>query len=351
MWYVFMEAFNEAGERHKPRQCMAKSVLYSAIKGEAKELIAPHMNPALAKYRQMNIKQYAREVQSVFEPVSDAPRMRMMFVLRKQNRLEHALKYAQHKLHLFLVAYPQEYPPWSVYYEETLNGLINSTVANEMRRYTPTPINNVPGFRTQIERIMQAMQGSVLAGQMKDTELVGIEMDVVINPVSYRNTETTAVLDRAESIGEEINAMRNNNCFHCNEPGHLIRDCPGKRAGTKPAQGINALQQGTNTTTDGETVETVGKRPYIPYKIIRKPPTHPIPVRRRKHVAVLETDDGKMYEDPFQETEEAGSGTRAQKMEPQVNTVNTEVKESDEESDYGNGFQDVPYCAETFLGD
>jgi hypothetical protein len=105
MWYVFMEDFYECGEKFMPRQCVAKSVLYSSVLGEAKKLIAPHMNPKLPKYRGMTVQQYSRQVQAVFEPVADAPRMRIQFVTRKQQRLEHASKYTQHKLHLFLMAY------------------------------------------------------------------------------------------------------------------------------------------------------------------------------------------------------------------------------------------------------
>ena len=345
MWYVFMEDFYECGEKFMPRQCVAKSVLYSSVVGEAKKLIAPHMNPKLPKYRGMTVQQYSRQLQAVFEPVADAARMRIQFVTRKQQRLEHASKYTQHKLHLFLMAYPQEYPPWSVFYEETLNGLINSSLANEMRRYRTTPINNVPGFKSQMERIIQAMQGSVLAGQLKPTELVGIEIDVVVNPNNYNDTETTTMVRQLHALEGEVNALKDPHCYFCNESGHRIQDCPRKMSGMQPSQGANSIPEQVMNTDNENSIEAVGRRP-VPYKLVRKPPSSRMPVKRRKIVSVLETEDGTLYEDWFQRKDSAEADIGE---ETQINTMDSNIADSGEESEHGNGFQD-PYTEDTFLG-
>ena len=346
MWYVYMEDFYECGEKFMPRQCVAKSVLYSSIKGEAKQLIAPHMNPKLPKFKSMTIQNYSKQIQAVFEPVADAPRMRLMFLTRKQNRMEHACKYAQHKLYLFLSAYPQEYPPWSVYYEETLNGLQNNTLANEMRRFTPTPINNIPEFKANMERIIQAMQGSVLAGHMKPTELVGVELDVVINPVNHLNTEIPVMRNHTNAVGEGINVIGNGNCFQCNEPGHLRRECPQRRRKTQSIQAINEVQEISGETDPDHSIEALGRR-YIPYKIIRKPPTSRMAFKRRKQVAAIEMEDGTKYEDVIQGTDSTEDVEVSETN--QINTMNLANPESSGSTEHGNGLRDT-YDENTFLG-
>jgi hypothetical protein len=243
------------------------------------------------------------------------------------------------------MAYPQEYPPWSVFYEETLNGLINSSLANEMRRYRTTPINNVPGFKSQMERIIQAMQGSVLAGQLKPTELVGIEIDVVVNPNNYNDTETTTMVRQLHALEGEVNALKDPHCYFCNESGHRIQDCPRKMSGMQPSQGANSIPEQVMNTDNENSIEAVGRRP-VPYKLVRKPPSSRMPVKKRKIVSVLETEDGTLYEDWFQRKDSAEADIG---RETQINTMDSNIADSGEESEQGNGFQD-PYTEDTFLG-
>jgi len=214
-----------------------------------------------------------------------------------------------------------------------------------MRRYTPSPINNVPGFKSQMARIIQAMQGSVLAGQLKPTELVGIEMDVVVNPTNYRNTETTTMVRQLHALEGEINALKNPNCYFCNEPGHIIRDCPRKMSGMKPSQGANSIPEQIADTETKHSIEAVGRRP-VPYKLVRKPLSSKMPVKKRKIVSVLETEDGTLYEDWFQREDSAEA---EMDKRTQINTMDSKNVDSGEESDHGNGFQD-PYTEDTFLG-
>jgi hypothetical protein len=287
-----------------------------------------------------------------------------MFLTRKQHRMEHACKYAQHKLYLFLSAYPQEYPPWSVYYEETLNGLQNNTLANEMRRFTPTPINNIPEFKANMERIIQAMQGSVLAGHMKPTELVGVELDVVINPVNHLNTDIPVMRNHTNAVGEGINVIGNGNCFQCNEPGHLRRECPQRRRKTQSIPGhlrrecpqrrrktqsiqaINEVQEISGETDPDHSIEALGRK-YIPYKIIRKPPTSRMAFKRRKQVAAIEMEDGTKYEDVIQGTDSTEDVEVSETN--QINTMNLANPESSGSTEHGNGLRDT-YDENTFLG-
>ena len=132
------------------------------------------MDPDLPRFRAMRFQQYARELKAVFEPVHDAPMLRVAFATRTQGRYEHVLKYVQHKLTAFLAAYTQSQPPWFIYYEETTNGLLNKPLASELRRYQPQPANNYMGYRNHLSGLLQARQADYLSGILKDNDMIGI---------------------------------------------------------------------------------------------------------------------------------------------------------------------------------
>ena len=68
----------------------------------------------------------------------------------------------------------------------------------------------------------------------------------------------------------------------------------------------------------------------------------------RKTISVLETGDGEYIVDPLQDAENQESGDE-EDLSPKINTLQMKEDTSDEESDYGYGFQNLGYCAESFF--
>ena len=357
VWDVFQADFMHVIKRFGVKERFSKSVLYSHILGEAKSLIVPHMDPDLPRFRAMRFQQYARELKAVFEPVHDAPMLRVAFATRTQGRYEHVLKYVQHKLTAFLAAYTQSQPPWFIYYEETTNGLLNKPLASELRRYQPQPANNYMGYRNHLSGLLQARQADYLSGILKDNDMIGIELDVLMNPVDYKAHKPDSATINSLTEGDTLNAMENRACYHCGQVGHLKPDCPRRMSGMAPAKGIGNDHEtsttGTSVNQVDKTIETVGnqRRRFIPYRIVRRPAGQnrsPSKYLKRKTISVLETEDGEYHVDPIQ-LEGTEDSDQVEALSSQLNTMSLEGPSSDEESLHDNGFQNVDYCVESFL--
>ena len=63
---------------------------------------------------------------------------------------------------------------------------------------------------------------------------------------------------------------------------------------------------------------------------------------------MLETEDGEYHVDPDQSLN-AEDSDQEEALSSQINTMSMEGPSSDEESHQDNGFQDIGYCAESFL--
>ena len=356
-WDVFQADFIHIAKRFGVKERLCKSVLYSHVIGEAKSLIVPHMDPDLPKFRSMRFPKYARELKAVFEPVHDAPMLRVAFATRTQGRYEHVLKYVQHKLTAFLAAYTQAQPPWFIYYDETTNGLLNKPLASELRRYRPQPANNYMGYRNHLSGLLHARHADYLSGILKDSDMVGIEIDVLMNPVDYKSSKPDSATVNSLTGGDTLNAMDQQSCYHCGQHGHMRRECPRKLSGMAPARGIENNQenssQGTSVNQVAPTIEAMGnqKRRYIPYRIVRRSTgTNKSPSKyiKKRTISVLETEDGEYHVDPEQ-SENMEDSDQEEALSSQINTMSMDGPSSDEESRQDNGFQDISYCAESFL--
>ena len=96
-----------------------------------------------------------------------------------------------------------------------------------------------------------------------------------------------------------------------------------------------------------------GRKGFVPYRIVRKPQGNsksPTKYLKRRNISVLETADGEYHVDPLQDGKDQESGTE-EKLSSQIKTLRLEEETSDEESDYGKGFQDIEYCTESFFLD
>ena len=208
-WDIFQADFAHSARRCGIQERLGKSVLYSNIKGEAKALIVPHMDLDLPHFRDMKFHQYAQELKAVFQPVNDAPMLRLVFTTRTQGQYEHVLKYVQHKFIAFMAAYPQSQPL----------GTLNTTKP-------PEPLNNYMGYRDQVSRLLQARQADYLSGNLKDSDMIGIEIDVLMNPVDYKVSNSMAAKEAVYSLDKDerdtINALGDaRTCFYCGKRGHV----------------------------------------------------------------------------------------------------------------------------------
>ena len=103
-----------------------------------------------------------------------------------------------------MAAYPQSQPPWYTYYDETTKGMLNKPLASELRRYRPEPLNNYLGNRDQVSRLLQARQADYLSGHLKDSEMVGIEIDVLMNPGDYKVSNSMVAKESVYSLDQNL---------------------------------------------------------------------------------------------------------------------------------------------------
>ena len=61
------------------------------------------------------------------------------------------------------------------------------------------------GYRDYVSRLLQAKQSYYLSGGLEDSEMIGIEIDVLMNPVDYKVSNSIATKEAVYSLDKEEN--------------------------------------------------------------------------------------------------------------------------------------------------
>ena len=145
--------------------------------------------------------------------------LRTSFLTKTQEEGEPALKYMQHKLSTFLVAYDQSPLPWDIFYTETTKGLRNKSLASELSGYTPQPIDNYTGYKEHLTGLLHTRKTGCLPGCMGNIE----DDSDPVDPTDVGSQDKATIVPAQGGTSETIEAGL---CPTCGQRGHLVPEGP-----------------------------------------------------------------------------------------------------------------------------
>ena len=258
-WTDFMVAFRsalKAGEKdlldaHKKR------MLYNNLRPKAQRLVGISNVPE--EHERKTFVQYYTLLGHVFEPPAESEQMKLEFEARIQQQGEHPQIYYTDKRNLFQRAYPVAQRDYEMFFGAVISGLINLIMKEQLRNWVPlrcTAATEIE-FAEQIVHKANVLRKRYIAQEISEAECYGAE--AMLQSCSYRSVgeghETT--LGRIGSGSRQIKnepvyalqeAARANRgggyadrkCYHCNQTGHYIAQCPRKANGLPAVVSIDS---------------------------------------------------------------------------------------------------------------
>ena len=336
-WEVFFHQFMNATRVCQVSEENFKIVLFNSLKGQALALACPDYAPQEQPYRDMTGREYSMALQELFEPASETEQIRIEFKSRYQLPGEHPSLYYRDKLRLFMRAYAPNMRDWMHFYDETITGLINQKIKEQMREFIPAPIYNHQQFKDKLQFFANVIRRRLMAGEIASSEALGAEAHQ--SNVSYRVLKQYS----RDIKNESINAIGRQGkapgvCWHCGEKDHYAGSCPRKASGL-PA--VAAVQQEPSEAVHYVRPKTAGKpatgrKPFRPW--IRRNPTGNAETRKPfrnnpRVMMVYEDEDGQLCTEELpEEVEEVLQELgREEDLEP-ISTLNPDYEDgSDDE--------------------
>ena len=277
--------------------------------------------------------------------------LRLSFVTRIQEEGEPVLKYIQHKLATFLVAYNQFPLPWDIYYSETTKGLLDQSLASELRGYRPQPIDNYTGYRDHLAGLVETRQTKCVGETNKDIRNDGDPGDHTdsVSHNSVTNGPAQEEIDKTLVVGL---------CSSCKKGGHLAQDYPILAVSPTPE---SETKGGLDTPSPRSKVQPIDRtierkvRPHTRSMshqvVIQSQRAIPEPLRppKRRTVPTLGTIRRENDEGPDQTTTTSGS-EHEESLSTQVKMRRVNGTPPNEDPTCDKGPQTADNCAESFLG-
>ena len=249
-WTDFMVAFKSAlkAGRKDLLDENKKRMLYNNLKPKAQRLVGISNVPE--EHEDKTFQEYYTLLGNVFEPPAESEQMKLEFEARKQLQGEHPQIYYTDKRNLFERAYPVAQRDYEMFFGAVISGLINVIMKEQLRNWVPlkcTAATEIE-FAEQIVHKANVLRKRYIAHEISEAECYGAE--AMLQSCSYRSVgeghETT--LGRVGSGSKQFKnepvyalqeAARANRkggysdrkCYHCNQTGHYIAQCPRKANG------------------------------------------------------------------------------------------------------------------------
>ena len=333
-WSQFLSLFDEFAAHFSPSPVAYKSTLYTSLNGQALSLAAPNYAPRVPKYAAMTVMEYREALRNLFEPESEQGLRMSTYLSRTQLPNEHATRYFQAKLTAFQRAFPHN-QPWEQFYEQFARGLINDTIRAFIRRYTPNPIEDYEAYRDQLMKEIAIVQARYLAGELNDADIIGSEVQAALSTNPVYNMPTQDIYVKQERVMAIRPKMGDKTCFHCNEKGHFVAQCPRKLAALPKV----ATVEGENRGHEAEINAFQPRRKRFPVRFRNygnqrteqemrpKPRFQP----NRARISMVQDEQGEW----FCEVEEGSNGTSNQ-VEDEIAAVTEGIDAAQLEEYYEN---------------
>ena len=258
-WTDFMVAFKSALRAGKADLLdeHKKRMLYNNLKPKAQRLVGISNVPE--EHERKTFVEYYTLLGNVFEPPAESEQMKLEFEARVQQQGEHPQIYYTDKRNLFERAYPVAHRDYEMFFGAVISGLINVIMKEQLRNWVPlrcTAATEIE-FAEQIVHKANVLRKRYIAQEISEAECYGAE--AMLQSCSYRSVgeghETT--LGRIGSGSRQIKSepvyalqesARSNRrggytdrkCFHCNQTGHYIAQCPRKANGLPAVVSIDS---------------------------------------------------------------------------------------------------------------
>ena len=256
----------EAVEAEK--KVVYKRLLFNSLAGEARKLASRRANPETCK--EMMAKsygEYAEKLRLLFEPPSESEASRQEFMSRRQQRGENPLMYFSDKIALWERAWSVKQRDIVTLLDETTAGLLNEDLRREMRR---SQARTEADYDRDLRFAVNSIRKQLLAGELEHNDGAGLELQS--STMSYLGGRQGLIAQAPKVKDEPIYAVVHANtakvrrCFHCQQKGHFVADCPRKSAGlpaihaAEPESGTDGEGDGGGESRTADRDEAVGER-------------------------------------------------------------------------------------------
>ena len=199
-----------------PDEDFKKFALLSAFQGKAADMVRC-LGPEQPIFRQSNFDQLATRVAQIFQPEAESAMARVEFAQRKQNARENIAVYAEQKIALFHLAYPQGEANYPTLLTEFVKGVYNIVVKKRIRNKNPTNINDLRNAAVEIVAIERE---SYLEGYGEATSLDGLS---AVTTFETNNTASEPMdIDKIGAIKSQQKMIK---CWYCQKKGHRRSEC------------------------------------------------------------------------------------------------------------------------------
>ena len=252
-WTDFMVAFKSAltqGDDDLEDE-NRKRLLYTHLRPKAQRLVGT--SNVHEMHKEKTFSEYHTMLGEVFEPAAESEQMKLEFDARIQIQGEHPQIYYTDKRNLFERAYPVAHRDYEMFFGAVISGLINLIMKEQLRNWVPLKCTAATekAFAEQLVHKANVLRKRFVAHEISEAECYGAE--AMLQSCSYRSVgeghETTlgkfgpgSKPIKNEPVYALQEAARNNRrgnqqysadrkCFHCNQAGHYIAQCPRKANG------------------------------------------------------------------------------------------------------------------------
>ena len=256
----------EAVEAEK--KVVYKRLLFNSLAGEARKLASRRANPETCpEMAAKSYTGYAEKLRLLFEPPSESEASRQEFLSRRQQRGENPLMYFSDKIALWERAWSIQQRDIVTLLDETTAGLLNEDLRREMRR---SQARTEADYDRDLRFAVNSIRKQLLAGELEHNDGAGLELQS--STMSYLGGRQDLIA-RAPKVKEEpvyavthTNTAKVRRCFHCQQKGHFVADCPRKSAGlpaihaAEPESGTDGEGDGGEESFTADSDEAAGER-------------------------------------------------------------------------------------------
>ena len=199
-----------------PDEDFKKFALLSAFQGKAADMVRC-VGPEQPIFRTSTFEQFGNKIAQIFQPEAESAMARVEFAQRKQSAKENIAVYAEQKIALFHLAYPQGQANYPTLLTEFVKGVYNTVVKKRIRIRNPTTINDLRNAAVEIVAIERE---SYLEGYGDATSLDGLSA-----VTTFESSSTAPEPMDIDKIGAIKSQQKMIKCWYCQKKGHRRSEC------------------------------------------------------------------------------------------------------------------------------
>ena len=199
-----------------------KLTLLSAFTSKAADMIRS-LRPGQPAFTGFNYAQYYARMCEIFQPDAESAMSRVEFAQRKQGQKENIAVYAEQKISLFLLAYPDGNANFPTLLTEFVKGCYANVVKRRIRIRNPTNIMELKNVAVEVVAIERE---SYMDGYGEATSLDGLSAVTTYGGTLNEQQAEPMDIDKIGAIKSQRREKQPMiKCWHCNKLGHRRSEC------------------------------------------------------------------------------------------------------------------------------